>query len=330
MMTQKHPNIRRILSFIMVFAMMLTMLPASVFSVEGTITLYFRNDWCWSDVRAYAWDSGEATLLGSWPGEAMTFVENDGTYDIYSIEVPASATGIIFNGLKDDGSGTRDQSPDITGFADGNAYYMHWNNGNQCSTFDYTPPASGGNVGDIPTGEDCTVTLHFGNTVGWEKVNLYTWIPGGNTLSGNWPGTQLIQSDDGFYSYTFTVPSGSNVNFIYSNGSDSQTVDLNLGMVSSNIEKWIKPTYQDTEGKYYASQLLSSYVIAMSPQVNGNSVTFEYVGDASTVHVAGTFNSWNGTANAMTYDSASGKWRLTLTNLAAGQHEYKFVINGTD
>ncbi len=329
-MMQTHTNTRRLLSLIMVLAMVLTMLPASVFSAEDTITLYFRNDWFWTDVRAYAWGSNSSPVLAGWPGEAMTFVENDGTYDIYSIEVPASATGIIFNGIKDDGSGTRDQSPDITGFADGNAYYMHWNNGNLCSTFDYTPPTPGGDVGDIPAGEDCTVTLHFGNTVGWDKVNLYTWIPGGNTLSGNWPGSQLIQSDNGFYSYTFTVSSGSKVNFIYSNGSGSQTVDLNLGTVSSNVEKWIQLTSQDTEGKYYASQLTSAYVIALSPQVNGNSVTFEYVGNASTVHVAGTFNSWSGTANAMTYDSASGKWHLTLNNLAAGQHEYKFVINGTD
>ena len=44
-MMQTHTNARRVLSFIMVLAMVLSILPASVFSVEDTITLYFRNEW---------------------------------------------------------------------------------------------------------------------------------------------------------------------------------------------------------------------------------------------------------------------------------------------
>ena len=320
-MHQKYSHARRMLSFMLVLVMVLTMLPASVFSVEDTITLYFRNDWMWTDIRAYYW-TGSGN--NSWPGEAMTFVENNGTYDIYSIEIPASAIGIIFNGIND--KSVRDKSPDITDFADGDAFYMHWADENKCSKFDYTPPASGG--GEVGTGEPCTVTLHFGNTDGWSNVYLYSWISGGNTLLGGWPGTPLTQGNDGFYSCSFEVPSGSAVNFIYSNGSGSQTVDLNLGTVSSNVEKWVKLSGQDTEGKYYASQLTSAYTIAISPQVNGKNVTFEYVGDATSVAVAGNFNGWSETANAMT--KSGEKWSVTVPVSDFGQYEYKFFINGTD
>ncbi len=321
-MHQKYSHARRMLSFMLVLAMVLTMLPASVFSVEDTITLYFRNDWKWTDIRTHYWGGTSST---EWPGAAMTFVENDGTHDIYSIEIPANSTGVVFTGIKNDGSGVLDQSPDITDFADGDAFYMHWADENKCSKFDYTPPTSGGDVG---TGESCTVTLHFGNTTSWDKVNLYSWIPGGNTLLGNWPGTQLIQGADGFYSCSFEVPSGSKVNFIYSNGSGSQTVDLQLGTVTSDTEKWIKLSEQDSEGKYTASQQTSAYTIAISPQVNGNNITFEYVGDATSVYVAGSFNGWNSTANPMTKNG--NKWSVTVPIANYGQYEYKFVIDGKD
>jgi 1,4-alpha-glucan branching enzyme len=45
------------------------------------------------------------------------------------------------------------------------------------------------------------------------------------------------------------------------------------------------------------------------------------------VFVAGTFNNWNPTANPMKDNPGSGHCKATLS-LAAGRHEYKFVVNG--
>ncbi len=102
-----------------------------------TITVYFQNNWKWSDVKIYCWNSSENALAGAWPGTAMTLHENDGTYDVYKYTLPANTAGFIFNGIKDDGSGARDQSPDITsGWIDGLAYYMKWGDGNQIGTYD--------------------------------------------------------------------------------------------------------------------------------------------------------------------------------------------------
>ena len=138
----KHVNrFSRVLSLVMVVAMLLSMMPASIFAVESTQTVYFQNNWKWTDVRVHYWGDGES----AWPGAVMTLVENDGTYDIYSAEIPANVTGIIFNGLKDDGSGNRDQTPDIkdSAIVSGNkCYYMMWDNGNTYGTFDYAPPVT--------------------------------------------------------------------------------------------------------------------------------------------------------------------------------------------
>ncbi|MBR0446466.1 MAG: starch-binding protein [Oscillospiraceae bacterium] len=104
---------------------------------KTTMTVYFQNNWMWTDVNAYYWGSTTNTNPG-WPGVAMTKVENpvagysdNGTYEVYSVEVPLDATGLIINGVKDDGSGYRDQTPNITNFCDGICYFMTWNDGNQ-------------------------------------------------------------------------------------------------------------------------------------------------------------------------------------------------------
>ncbi len=92
------------------------------------MTIYFQNNWLWSDVKAYYWGT---TADPTWPGISMEKYGNDGTYDIYKLEVPLNITGLIINGVKDDGSGDRDKTPDITsGWYDGICYYMGWNDGN--------------------------------------------------------------------------------------------------------------------------------------------------------------------------------------------------------
>ena len=51
-------------------------------------------------------------------------------------------------------------------------------------------------------------------------------------------------------------------------------------------------------------------------------------GTAATVNVAGTFNGWSATANGLSDPDRDGIWTGDIT-LAAGYHQYKFVINGT-
>lgn len=96
---------------------------------EDCITVYFQNNWLWTDVRAYYWGSASGECK-EYPGIKMDFYANDGNYDVYSCKIPADATGIKISGIKDDGTGDRDATPDITDFADGRCFYMTWDNGN--------------------------------------------------------------------------------------------------------------------------------------------------------------------------------------------------------
>ncbi len=98
------------------------------------ITIYFQNNWQWSDVKIHIFDSSLQADT-AWRGVAMEKVGNDGTYDIYKYTIPADAS-IVINGIKNDGSGATDQSPDITDPVDGRCYYMHWDNSNQVKSED--------------------------------------------------------------------------------------------------------------------------------------------------------------------------------------------------
>ena len=133
---------------------------------EGeTVTVYFRNNWLWTEVAVYYWVvDGESEVNNSWPGTLMTFAANDGKYDVYSAVVPANATGIIFSGIKDDGSGERNQSPKIMeGIVDGAGWEMFWDGENFVNPYAF----------DGKPGEPVTITDYY--LVGYlNKVDDYS------------------------------------------------------------------------------------------------------------------------------------------------------------
>ena len=230
-MQHKATLTKRVLSLIMVIAMMLTLAPLSVFAAETTRIVYFQNNWLWTDVRAYSFDAA-GNYDVAWPGAAMTFVENDGTYDIYKFEVPATATTVIINGIKNDGSGNRDQTPNLTQFPTGVCHNMMWNGGNSVGTFAYTPP----------TGEEQEpveyVTLHYRNTNVWETVNAYVWDMASNTtLNGAWPGEPITETEGHANWYTIEVTeqnAAAGIGFIFGDGTN-QTADI---VITKSGEYW--------------------------------------------------------------------------------------------
>lgn len=125
---------------------------------DGT-TVYFENNWLWTDVCCYYWGDGVATP--EWPGTPMTNAGTLNNHELYSFDLPAGVTGLIFNGIKDDGSGNRDQSPDVTtGIVNGAAWRMQWADGNLVESFTYdpsNPDASTPSTPSTPGGSEGTV-----------------------------------------------------------------------------------------------------------------------------------------------------------------------------
>ena len=71
------------------------------------------------------------------------------------------------------------------------------------------------------------LTIAFQKPADWTKVHLYAWNDGGATLyNGQWPGAELTQKNaEGLYYFTFDA-SVKEVNFIFNNGSGTQSADL--------------------------------------------------------------------------------------------------------
>lgn len=134
-----------------------------------TKTIYFQNNWLWSDVRVYYWyehttSNGGTPTVDSWnnvafPGVPMEKVGNDGTYDIYKIEVPIYAAGFVFNGIDKD-SQERKQSIniDVNEAISGNVYMMLWHdNTNDVMSCKYVEGHK---------------TIYFQNNWLWSQVTL--------------------------------------------------------------------------------------------------------------------------------------------------------------
>ena len=222
-----------------------------------TIKIYFQNNWLWSDVHAYFYGSA-ATNSAEWPGDVAKLYANDGTYDVYYVEVPADIEAIVFNGLKDDGTGDRDQTPDITDFYDGACYSMTWNDKNDVVVNDIDvifPPEETEPEETQPEEtqpeetqpeetqpeesqpeetqteatepeEVETMTVYFQNNWMWTDLHVYFW-GSATTNSAEWPGdVAKVYGNDGTYDvYAVTVPT--DVTGIIFNGQDSGTGSLN-------------------------------------------------------------------------------------------------------
>ena len=115
--------------------------PEETVPASGYITVYFENNWKWTDVFYYSWGSAyaENTTWGNGPVEYVA--TNEFGNDIYKAIVAADAN-ILFAGTKDDGSGNLDQTPDITSkdLYDGVCFYMMWDNGNVVGSYEYVVP----------------------------------------------------------------------------------------------------------------------------------------------------------------------------------------------
>ena len=106
-----------------------------------TIKVYFQNNWLWTNVACHYW--GEGVQGTEFPGALMEKVGTTDGYDVYSVDLPAGVTGFLFSGIKNDGSGATDQSPDISteGLVSNAGFKMLWNGANAVEGFTFDASA---------------------------------------------------------------------------------------------------------------------------------------------------------------------------------------------
>ena len=311
--------------------------PVSSTPVDDTTTVYFQNNWLWTDVKVYMWN--DSTIISAaFPGDSMTKDSNDGTYDYYVVEVPADVTAIIFSGIKDDGSGTRDQSPDIKGgWYDGICYCMQWDNGNAVHSWAYkvpetttpvttastpvesdpiesstapvgtTAPASDDEDDTTPassTPVDTGVKVYVINSVKWDEIRAYAWTNDGDT---SWPGVEMEfegVDNNGFDVYSISYDKAYENIIFNNNNKGSQTADLTL-----------------ENGKYYDLKTTTWYDSLADVPASDKLATDRYL--------VGSFNSWSTIADEFKLNAEGDNTGYVAIELEANTtYEFKVMRSG--
>ncbi len=217
------------------------------------ITVYFENNWLWTDVFYHTWGSSLTDTNTNWGGGIPQKVGTSvNGYDVYKAVVGSDAMGVIFAGTKNDGTDQEDQTPNIeeSDIFEGACYSMLWEDGNSVTvsyitdvcpnmrediTTDPTEaPADTTPEESLPTDPteapvDDTVTIYFENNWKWEDAKIY-WY--GNTTGEQlqWPGTVMTYyetNENGNDIYVVEVPY--DIQGIVFNGGGEQSEDVLIG-----------------------------------------------------------------------------------------------------
>ena len=188
----------------------------------STITLYAQVPEDWAAPCAWAWTNDGTNAFEAWPGGAME-LQTDGWY---AIDIPANMENVIINA--NEGSV---QTSDYA-IETGRDVWVSVSSAEDASVA-YEKPA------------EPTFTVHAKVDASWTMPGIWSWSdPDGTNVFTNWPGADMIDDGDGWYSYG--LPMWVNRVIINANAGATQTADIEI---EAN-ELWLEV---DAEGNYVLS-----------------------------------------------------------------------------
>ncbi|MCK4547811.1 MAG: hypothetical protein KAW17_10265 [Candidatus Eisenbacteria sp.] len=133
--------------------------------------------------------------------------------------------------------------------------------------------------------------------------------------------TVAIDLEDGRWEYKFVVDGEEWVTDPHAHDTDPR--GFNNGIVFIGIPRPEPATSHQSDSDWKDDSLLAPHPV-------GGGVLFSYEAPAGTrsVHLAGEFNQWSMTRDAMMDNDGDGIWRLMYPLEVGHRYEYKFVVNG--
>ena len=243
---------KRVVSFLMVIAMVFTMLPSIItYSVSAAETQSMTIHW----QRPSSWEGWTTPAIYFWGGdaEASNYVtsgkisgwgENDIGYTMteesdgwYTVTLTGTVTGFQFLDFDNPssnsgGKGYVDSMKYCTSNKDVYAVGSEWTTwyvDKECQTsIDTLLPEGALTASDI--------TVHFQNTDNWDSVYMHTW----SYVNTTWPG-DVVQADthhQGWYTATLNWDA-SKCSFKFNNGNGVESGELSITPDSTTEEIWV-------------------------------------------------------------------------------------------
>lgn len=209
----KHmKNLLKVASMLAVAILLMLNSTKNAKAAEDMVIVYAQVPDDWNEPCVWAWSEDGTNAFETWPGGAMTKDENnDGWYYVY---VPTFVSSIIVNANE----GTVQTLDLVT------------NSENVWVTVASPEEAILTNEqltnGDLPSFETM-ITINIQAPTDWTLPCLWAWsAPDGTNVFANWPGQELEESADGWYSYE--VPSWVNSIIVNGNLGEVQTPDITI------------------------------------------------------------------------------------------------------
>lgn len=221
MVTTKH----KVLSLILCIMLAVSAVCAGSMAVSAATgdTVYVRANNGWTNLYCYMWTDG-AGNNATWPGQAMTKVEDD----VYAYTVSGDFKNVIFN------NGSGKQTGNLTYAGNGQIYDLStgkWSAYSGTTLPTQATSATQATSSTKPTQATQPSTssgnakpIYCQNDAGWSNVYCYMW---NSTTDSNaaWPGKSMTEIGDNVWSYT---PNKAYKNVIFSSGSNKSN-DLTVG-----------------------------------------------------------------------------------------------------
>lgn len=179
---------------------------------EDVIVIYAQVPGEWSQPCVWAWGEDGTGVFDAWPGEKMTAdADNEGWYYIH---LPKWATSVIINANE----GTVQTSDMATNSMDSWVVVK--------SPEEAVLSNEKLTDGDLPKYVPM-ITVNAVVPEDWTMPSLWAWTaPDGTNVFPNWPGQELNENTDGWYSYK--VPGWVNSVIVNANLGSVQTSDISI------------------------------------------------------------------------------------------------------
>ena len=251
-------------------------------------TVYFQNNWLWSDVSIYYWYADNSYDV-AYPGTQMKVYSNEYFRDIYYFYVPADASGMAISGKN---SGVEEETVDIkvSEIKDDKVYYLNAKSGNKVTV----------SVRDLDT---CN-KIYFDPANVWSSSSYRFAAYFFNSTSNTW--VDMTDADgDGIYECE--VPKG------------YDSVIFCQMKKSSTSNNWTNKNSQTYDLGIYEIYFSSSQTYTMKLQLIPNSnwqqaspryaAYFMDANKSKTVWVSMTYNSASGTYEV---EIPEGTWKYVI------------------